>query len=69
MAQCPEQTLLLLKAKPLNGLSREQLEQELAARGIFSGKSKQELQSLLDMEMHGIQRVPTLFVNNHHKSV
>ena len=34
-----------LKIKPINSLSRQQLEQELGARGIFTGKTKQELQS------------------------
>ena len=32
-------------------------------RGIYDGKTKQELQAKLDMELHGIQRVPALLVH------
>ena len=49
------------KTKPLAGLSRPDLEQELAARGIYDGKTKQDLQRLLE-EMHAIQRLPALLV-------
>ena len=52
------------KVKPLKDLSTEQLKLELATRGIYKGKTKQELQNLLDMEMHGMQRVPALVINN-----
>ena len=57
------------KSKPVGGLSKEQLGRELAARGVFSGRTKQELQHLLDMELHGIQRVPALLVNDPCKSL
>ena len=58
---------LLHKVKPLKDLSPEQLQRELAARGIYNGKIKQELKNLLDMEMHGMQRVPALLINNPKK--
>lgn len=51
------------KLKPLSNLSKKQLEKELGARGIYDGKTKQELQAKLDMELHGIQRVPALLVH------
>ena len=51
------------KLKPLSNLSKMQLEKELGARGIYDGKTKQELQAKLDMELHGIQRVPALLVH------
>ena len=47
----------------------EQLGREWAARGAFSGRTKQELQHLLDMKLHGIQRVPALQVNDPCKSM
>ena len=52
------------KIKPLSGLTREELERELAARKIYDGKTKKELQHLLDQEMHGIQRLPALLIND-----
>jgi hypothetical protein len=51
------------KLKPLRNLSKKQLEKELGARGIYDGKTKQELQTKLEMELHGIQRVPALLVH------
>ena len=51
------------KLKPLSSLSKKELEKELGARGIYDGNTKQELQAKLDMELHGIQRVPALLVN------
>lgn len=54
---------LQLKLKPLKNLSRDDLERELASRQIYDGNTKQDLQKLLDQEMHGIQRVPALLVN------
>jgi len=55
---------LQLKAKPLKALTKQQLEEELASRRIYEGKTKQELQDLLTREMHGMQRVPALIMNN-----
>ena len=57
------------KSKPVGGLTKEQLGREMAARGVFYGRTKQELQHLLDMELHGIQRVPALLVNDPCKSM
>ena len=55
---------VLLKPKPLSDLDRKELEQELASRGVFEGKTKQELQKLLTKEMQGKQRVPALLYNH-----
>ena len=52
------------KPKPISNLSKQELEKELAARGIFRGEKKQELQTLLYMELRGIQRLPALLVNS-----
>ena len=52
------------KTKPLSGLKKHELEQELASRGIYDGGRKDELQSLLNKEMRGKQRVPALLFNN-----
>lgn len=56
------------KTKPLAGLSRPELEQELAARGIYDGNTKQDLQRLLDEETHGIQHLPALLVCTNPKT-
>lgn len=55
---------LQLKPKPLNGLAKKELEEELGSRGIYEGKTKAELQALLTKEMRGMQRVPALLFNN-----
>jgi len=52
------------KAKPLKDLTKQELEEELGSRGIYDGKTKLELQNLLNDEMCGIQRVPALLFNN-----
>ena len=39
------------KTKPLSGLKKHELEQELASRGIYDDGRKDELQSLLNKEM------------------
>lgn len=51
------------KAKPLQDLTKRELEEELGSRHIYSGKKKMELQSLLTEEMCGMQRVPALLFN------
>ena len=35
----------------------------MGTHGIYNGNTKQELQAKLDIELHGIQRVPALLVN------
>lgn len=55
---------LLKKAKPLEGLTKQELEQELASRSIYEGKNKHELQDLLVEKMAGQKRIPALVVNN-----
>ena len=42
---------------------------ELAARGIYHGNSKQDLQKLLDEEIHGIHRLPALLLTNSQASL
>ena len=58
-----------MKAKPLQGLTKQQLEEELTSRHVYEGKTKQDLQELLTKEMHGIQRVPALITNNPEKNL
>ena len=57
------------KTKPLACLSKNDLEKELAARGIYHGNSKQDLQKLLDEEMHGVHRLPALLLTNPQASL
>ncbi|XP_048583669.1 uncharacterized protein LOC125563042 [Nematostella vectensis] len=57
------------KAKPLEGLKKEELEKELASRGIYEGKTKMEMQKLLTEEMKGKQRVPALLFNTPTESL
>ena len=45
---------LLQKPKPFSALTREELESELAGREIYEGKTKKELQNLLDENLHGV---------------
>ncbi|KAK3709657.1 hypothetical protein QZH41_010994 [Actinostola sp. cb2023] len=54
---------LQLKAKPLRGLSKKELEEKLASRGNFEDGTKKHLQNLLTEIMCGKQRVPALFFN------
>lgn len=54
---------LKFKPKPLSGLQRKDLEEELASREVFEGKNKKELENLLAKEMKGKQRVPALLFN------
>ena len=51
--------------KPFANLSKEQLREELRMRGVFdlSGK-KQELAAKLQKLLCGVQRVPTMLINN-----
>ena len=51
------------KLKPLRNLSEKQFEKELGAQGIYNGKTKQELQTKLDMELYGVQCVLALLVH------
>ena len=57
------------KTKPLSGLKKHELEQELASRGIYDDGRKDELQSLLNKKMRGKQRVPALLFNNPQASL
>lgn len=52
------------KAKPLSRLTKQELIQELASRGIFEGDKKKELEDALTTELHGVQRVPALLFEN-----
>ena len=52
------------KVKPLHGLTKTQLEQELVYRGIFNDGNKTQQQGYLTKEMRGKQRVPALLYNN-----
>ena len=52
------------KVNALSGLTRGELARELAARCIYNGNTKKELQHLLDQKRHGIQRLPALLINN-----
>ena len=61
-------TLNLLR-KPIQNLSRADLEKELASRGIYDGQTIKELKGLLEAEMKGIQRLPTLIMNNPEASL
>lgn len=49
--------------KPLSKLTKDEITRELAARGIYEGKTKTELEKLLVEELHGVQRVPALLYN------
>jgi len=57
------------KSKPMEGLSKKELEEELVSKQIYDGKTKRELQDLLTMEMQGKQRVPALLVNTPEASL
>jgi len=59
----------LNKPKPLNGLSIQELEQELASRNIYEGKNKADLQELLVKALQGKQRVPALLINKPEASL
>ena len=60
---------LLQKPKPFSALTREELESELAGREIYEGKTKKELQNLLDENLHGVSRVPALLFTNPSRSL
>lgn len=55
---------LHLKPKAFSSLQKSELELELGGRGIYEGKTKKELQLLLDESLHGVRRVPALLYNN-----
>lgn len=59
----------LQKPKPFSALTREELESELGAREIYEGKTKKELQNLLDENLHGVSRVPALLFTNPSRSL
>ena len=50
--------------KPFGKLEKPELLKELAARGIYEGEKKKDLETLLKESLHGIQRVPALLYNN-----
>lgn len=52
-----------LKTKPLEGLGKELLLEEVTSRGIYDGNTKKELQTILNKEMKGKKRVPALLYN------
>ena len=52
------------KTKPLSGLTKKELEQELASRQIFENGNKTDLQNLLNKEMCRKQGIPALLFNN-----
>jgi len=52
-----------LQAKPLKGLSKAELEEELASRGNFEDGTKKDLQDNLTEILCGKQRVPALLFN------
>ena len=56
-----------MQAKPLQGSTKQQLEEELTSRHVYEGKTKQDLQDLLTKGMHGIHRVPALITINSEK--
>lgn len=51
---------LLQKPKPFTALQKPELELELGGRGIYDGKTKKEMQKLLEEDLHGVSRVPAL---------
>lgn len=55
---------LLCKAKPLKGLSKKELADELASRRQCSTGTKKDLQDLLNKFLCGKQRVPALLIHN-----
>ena len=60
------------KVKLYHELSKFIITMELNQRGVkgwFSNSSKDKLQQLLEVEMHGIQRLPSLMHNTPFKSL
>ena len=55
---------LFQQPKPFGRMKKEELDNELSGRGIYEGKTKKQLQNLLDEEMHGVSRVPALLFRN-----
>ena len=55
---------LLLKPKPFSSLQNSESELALGRRGIYEGKTKKELNILLDESLYGVPRVPALLCNN-----
>ena len=51
------------KPKPIKGLLKPQLKQELTSLGIYEGSTRTDFRTLLTEEMHGIQRVSALLFN------
>jgi len=45
---------LLQKPKPFTVLQKPELELELAEKGIYDGKTKKEMQKLLEEDLHGV---------------
>lgn len=51
-------------AKPLEGLTIQEVQQELAAQRLNSGGSGDEARGRLVQHLEGLQRVPLLLINN-----
>jgi len=60
---------LLQKPKPFTALQKPELELELAGRGIYDGKTKKEMQKLLEEDLHGVSRVPALLFSSPQSSL
>jgi len=60
---------LFFKLKPLKGLTKAELEEELASRGNFQDGYKDDLQEMLDETLTGKQRVPALLFKNPESSL
>ena len=59
-----KQNSIQQKGKPLHRLTKAQLKQELASRGIFNDGNKTQQQRYLNKEIRGKQRLPVLIYNN-----
>ena len=55
---------LLLKPKSFSVLQKSESELEVGGRGIYEGKTKKELNILLDESLYGVRRMPALLYNN-----
>lgn len=54
---------------PFDALSKSKLEEELASRAIYDGKTKKEMKHLLSENLQGKQRVPALLINTLYASL
>jgi len=60
---------LLHKPKPFTALQKPELELELAGRGIYDGKTKKDMQKLLEEDLHGVSQVPELLYSSPQSSL